>query len=225
MTGLRVERFEGKTLTLEQARQFLDAAKAERLSALYVAALSLGLRMGEALGLRWQDIDFERRTLTVNRILERIGRGEGSKLQLVEPRTSRSRRTVNLPDATVRALKAQKVRQLEERLIAGSRWRDGGLVFLSTIGTPIDPHALHDDFKRLLGKAGLPDMRFHDLRHSAASLMLAQGIPLRSIQDILGHSSIALTANLYAHVGEQLRREAADAMDIILDSQQREAKA
>jgi integrase len=89
-------------------------------------------------------------------------------------------------------------------------------VFPSRIGTPYEPHDLHDDFKRILGKAGLPNVRFHDLRHSCASLMLAQGIPLRSIQDILGHSSITLTANLYAHVGEKLRREADDAMDAIL---------
>jgi integrase len=88
----------------------------------------------------------------------------------------------------------------------------GGLVFPSNVGTPLEPHSLHDDFKRILAKAGLPAIRFHDLRHSAASLMLAQGIPLRSIQEILGHSSIAITANLYAHVGEQLKREAADAM-------------
>ena len=214
--GPRVERFEGKMLSPEQARAFLDAAKGERLEALYTVALSLGLRMGEALGLRWQDIDFERRMLTVNRILERIGRGQGSTLQLVEPKTSRSRRTVNLPDAAVRALRAHKVRQLEERLAAGSRWQDRALVFPSRVGTPYEPHGLHDDFKRVLAKATLPDIRFHDLRHSAASLMLAQGIPLRSIQDILGHSSITLTANLYAHVGEQLRREAADAMDAIL---------
>jgi integrase len=213
--GPRVSHFESQTLSPEQARAFLDAAKGERFEALYAAALAVGLRMGEALGLRWQDVDLDRRTLTVNRILERIGRGQGSTLQLVEPKTSRSRRTVNLPEAVVKALKAHKVRQLEERLVAGSRWRDSGLVFPSRIGTPYEPHDLHD-FKRLLViKAGLPDMRFHDLRHSAASLMLAQGIPLRSIQDILGHSSIALTANLYAHVGEQLRREAADAMDAV----------
>ncbi len=214
--GPRVGHFEGKMLSPEQARAFLDAAKGERFEALYTAALAVGLRMGEALGLRWQDVDLDRRILAVSRILERIGRGEGSTLQLVEPKTSRSRRTVNLPEAAVKALKAHRVRQLEERLIAGSRWRESGLVFPSRIGTPYEPHGLHDDFKRLLVEAGLPDMRFHDLRHSAASLMLAQGIPLRSIQDILGHSSIALTANLYAHVGEQLRREAADAMDAIL---------
>jgi integrase len=214
--GPRVERFEGKMFSPDQARAFLDAARGERLEALYTVALSLGLRMSEALGLCWQDIDFERRTLIVNRILERIGRGQGSTLQLVAPKTSRSRRTVNLPDAAVRALKVHKVRQLEERLAAGSRWQDRGLVFPSRMGTPYEPHGLHDDFKRILAKAKLPDIRFHDLRHSAASLMLAQGIPLRSIQDILGHSSITLTANLYAHVGEKLRREAADAMDTVL---------
>jgi integrase len=215
--GPRVERFEGRTLSPEQARAFLDAVVGERLEALYTAALVIGLRMGEALGLRWRDIDLERRTLTVNRILERIGRGNGSTLQFVEPKTSRSRRTVTLPEVAAKALRAHRVRQLEERLAEGSRWRDHELVFPTTIGTPLEPHSLHDDFKRILVKAGLPEIRFHDLRHSAASLMLAQGIPLRSIQEILGHSSIALTANLYAHVGEQLKREVADAMDAILN--------
>ena len=216
--GPRVGRFESQTLSPEQARGFLDAAKGERFEALYTAALAVGLRMGEALGLRWQDVDLDRRTLTVNRILERIGRGQGSTLQLVEPKTSRSRRTVNLAEAAVRALKAHRVRQFEERLSAGSRWQERGLVFPNTLGKPLEPHELHNGFKALLSKASLPDIRFHDLRHSAASLMLAQGIPLRTIQDILGHSSITLTANLYAHVGEHLRREAADAMDAILAS-------
>jgi integrase len=212
-----VRRFEAATLSPEQSRVFLDAAAGERLEALYTAALAVGLRMGEALGLRWADIDLDRRALSVKRILERIGRGSKSTLQFVEPKTSRSRRTVNLPDAAVKTLRAHRVRQLEERLAAGTRWQDQGLIFPTTIGTPIEPHSLHDDFKRILAKAGLPDMRFHDLRHSAASLMLAQGIPLRSIQEILGHSSISLTANLYAHVGEQLKREAADAMDAVLN--------
>jgi integrase len=105
---------------------------------------------------------------------------------------------------------------LEERLAAGPRWRDHDLVFPSNVGTPMEPRNLHRDFKRVLTCAALPPVRFHDLRHSAASLMLAQGIPLRSIQEILGRSSISMTANLYAHVGEQLKREAADAMDSLL---------
>src|SRR5215472_4711238 len=100
--GPRVERFDAQTLSPDQARAFLDAASSERLEALYTAALAVGLRMGEALGLRWQDIDLERRTLVVNRILERIGRGDGSTLRFVEPKTSRSRRTVNLPGAAVK---------------------------------------------------------------------------------------------------------------------------
>jgi len=216
--GPRVSRYESQTLSPEQARTFLEAVVGERLQALYTVALAVGLRPGEARGLRWQDIDLDRRTLTVNRILERIRRsdGDGSTLQLVEPKTSRSRRTVNLPDFAMHALKAHRVRQLEERLAAGTRWQDRGLVFPTAIGTPMGHRDVHVTFKRILGKAGLPDIRIHDLRHSAASLMLAQGIPLRSIQDILGHSSITMTANLYAHVGEQLRREAADAMDAIL---------
>ncbi len=218
VAGPRVRRFEGKPLSPEQARTLLGTAKGERLEALYATALSLGLRMGEALGLRWRDIDLDRRVLTVNRILARLRGSQGSTLQLVEPKTSRSRRTVSLPEAAVRALKAHKVHQLEERLAAGSDWQDNGLVFPSTIGTPLEASNLFRSFKALLRKAGLPDVRFHDLRHSAASLMLAQGIPLRSIQDILGHSSFNVTANLYAHVGEQLRREAADAMDAILAS-------
>lgn len=216
--GPRVERFNAKALSPERARQFLDAARGDRFEALYVAAISVGLRMGEALGLAWHDIDFDRGRLTVNRILERIGRGNKSTLQFVEPKTSRSRRTVSLPDVAIRALRAHKRRQLEARLAAGSRWQDHGLAFPNSLGKPLEPHELHDGFKAILQKAGLPNLRFHDLRHSAASLMLAQGIPLRSIQDILGHSSIALTANLYAHVGEQLKREAALAMDAILDS-------
>ncbi len=89
-------------------------------------------------------------------------------------------------------------------------------MFPNTLGKPIEPRDLHDQFKRVLENAKLPNIRFHDLRHSAASLMLAQGIPLRSIQEALGHSSITLTANLYAHVGEALKREAAEAMDSVL---------
>ena len=121
---------------------FLDAAAEERFEALYTAALVLGLRMGEALGLRWKDINLERRTLTVNRIPERIGRRSGLTLQFVEPKTSRSRRTVTLPEMAVRALPAHRVRKLEEQLAAGSRCQDFGLVFPTSIGTPLEPHSL-----------------------------------------------------------------------------------
>jgi integrase len=213
--GPHVKPPELRTFSPAEARIFLDAVGGDRLEALYTVAVTLGLRQGEALGLRWQDIDLEERRLTVNQTVERLGRGDNSKLVLMEPKTSRSRRTLSLPDMAVKALRLHRVRQLETRLAAGSDWQDTGMVFTTGHGTPLDPRNLYRDFRRILKRAGLPAIRFHDLRHSAASLMLAQGIPLRSIQEILGHSSIAITANLYAHVGEQLKREAADAMDAI----------
>jgi integrase len=204
---------ERRTFSPDEARVFLDAVVGDKLEALYTVTVTLGLRMGEALGLRWSDINFERRTLTINQTLERIGRGHGSKLVLAEPKTSRSRRTLSLSALAVKALRQHYVRQIESRLAAGPDWQDSGLVFPTGRGTPFEPRNLYRDFHIILRRAGLPVIRFHDLRHSAASLMLAQGIQLRLIQEILGHSSIAVTANLYAHVGEQLKREAADAMD------------
>jgi len=105
-----------------------------------------------------------------------------------------------LPDRVFRALKAHRVRQLQERLAAGSRWQDSGLVFASSIGTSLEPRNLFPAFKALLRKAGLPNVRFHDLRHSAASLLLAQGVPMRALMELLGHSSIGTTADIYSDV-------------------------
>jgi integrase len=195
-----------------QARQLLDAARGERLEALYTVALSLGLRRGEALGLQWQDIDLEAGRLTVCRALQRLRDG----LRLVETKTVKAVRTIVLPRYAVRALREHRRRQLEERLFAGSQWHETSLVFTNRSGKPFDPMMLHRDFRRLLRKAGLPDIHFHALRHSAAALMLAQGVPLKTIQEVLGHSSIAVTSGFYAHVGEHLKQEAADAMDAAL---------
>lgn len=202
----RVRRFEIKPLTLERARALLAQAKGDRLEALYAVALASGLRMGETLGLRWQeDIDLDKGRMTINQAIQRQ---TGAGLVAVEPKTERSRRTIELPAPLIAALKAHRVRQIETRLAAGSLWQDSGLVFTSAVGTPLEPRNLHRSFKAMLVKAGLPDIRFHDLRHSAASLMLAQGVELRTIQQILGHSSISLTANTYAHVMPSLVQDA-----------------
>ncbi len=225
----KVRRPEIKPLDLEQSRKFLDAAKGERLEALYSVALGLGLREGEALGLRWIDLDLERQQLTIRQSLQRVGGkrfGTGpGKLQFVGPKTDRSRRTLRMPDALVRTLRAHRARQLQERLIASSGWKEGGLVFTTLIGTPIEPRSAVRDFKRILEKANLPETdskiplstRFHDLRHSAASLLLAQGVQLRAIMELLGHSTIALTANTYSHVMPSMMQEMADKMDTILN--------
>jgi integrase len=208
----RALKYEIQPITPEQARQFLEAIKGNRLEALFTVALSLGLRRGEALGLRWQDIDFEKRTLRVHQSLARINKG----LVLSEPKTKGSRRILDLPKTLAVRLKEHKTRQLEERMAAGSRWIETGLVFTSGIGTPIDPRHVKRHLDPLLTKAGLPHFRVHDLRHFCASLLLAQGVPLKVVSDLLGHTQISITADLYTHVLPSMRKDAFDLMDSIL---------
>lgn len=199
----------------EEARTFLKAIKGDRLEALFTCALALGLRQGEALGLRWDDIDLQARSLTVRANLQRIDH----RLQLVEPKTRRSRRTLTLPETTAAALRTRHRRQLEEKVKAGARWHDTGFVFTSVIGTPLEPRNVVRRFHAVLKEAGLRHQRFHDLRHCAATLLLAQGVELRTIMEILGHSQISITADLYTHVIPAVKREAADLMDGILSAQ------
>lgn len=216
----RTVRHESNPLTPEQSHALLLAVKGARLEAFYTVALALGMRRGEVLGLRWQDVDFGARTLKVRQAIQRIAgkltESGNSGLIAAEPKTERSRRTIAMPDVISKALKNHRVRQLEERLSAGAAWQENGLVFPNSIGAPLDPKALHRDFKRLLSEAALPSIRLHDLRHSAASLLLAQGIPMRTIMELLGHSSITLTADTYSHLRAPAMREAADKMDLIL---------
>jgi len=209
-----VKRSEIQPFSPEQARAFLQATKGDRLEALYSVALAVGLRRGEALGLRWQDVDLERGTLTVNKSLQRIG----SKLTLVEPKTAGSRRTIVLPEVALTALKAHRARQNEERLKMGPLWQENKLVFTTTVGTPLEAgNVARRNFKKLLRSADLPDIRFHDLRHTAATLLLAQGIHPRVVMEILGHSQISLTMNTYSHVLPTLQHEAASKIDAILN--------
>lgn len=174
-------------LTLDEIKGFLRAISGHRFEAVFYVAIALGLREGEVLGLRWQDVDLKAATLKVNTSLQRI---EG-KLQLVEPKTARSRRTLPLPENVITMLRAHRVRQLEAQILAGSQWQEFGLVFTSNIGTPLIARNVVRDFHKILRKAGLPHHRFYDLRHSCASLLLAQGIGMRTIMEILGHSQIA----------------------------------
>lgn len=205
----RVQRPEVQPFSLEQARTILDAIRGNRFEALYSVALAVGLRRGEALGLRWDDVDLDAGTLKVRTALQRID----GKLQLVEPKTSRSRRTIALPDMAVAALRSHRARQLQERLLAGSRWQDTGMVFTTSIGTYMEPRNLTRHFNRTVKNAGLPPKRFHDLRHTCASLLLAQGVHARVVMEILGHSQIGLTMDTYSHVAPSLQRDAAGRMN------------
>lgn len=208
----QVKRPEIGILDIDQARKLLEAVKGHRLEALYSVALALGLRQGEALAVRWQDVDFVNQTLRVTAALQRID----GRLQFVEPKTAQSRRTINLPSVITTALREHRIRQLEEKLFAGGHWQECGLVFTSSIGTPLDGRNVTRGFQKMLEKANLPKIRFHDLRHTCASLLLAQGIHPRAIMETLGHSQISLTMNTYSHVMPAIRQEVADRMDEIL---------
>ena len=205
----RVTRRPVQVLTPEDAQRFLEVARGDRYEALYTVALSLGLRQGEALGLRWQDVDLNARTLQVRHALQRV---EG-KLQLVEPKTERSRRTIRMPQVVADSLLQHQARQEELRLLAGGRWTQNSLIFTTTLGTPLEGINVTRQFQRLLAASGLPRLRFHDLRHSCASLLLAQGIAPRVVMETLGHSQISLTMDTYSHVMPAVQAEAADAMD------------
>jgi integrase len=207
----RAPRHEISPLSPEQARRLLDVAHSHRLGALFSVALALGLRQGEALGLRWQDVNLDDGTLRVVNQLQRV---EGT-LQLTPPKSEQSRRTIAVPDAVVTQLRQHRIAQLQERLVAGDEWVDTDHVFTTTIGTPLDDSNVRRIFKQLLKQAGLPAIRYHDLRHSTASLMLAQGVAARVVMETLGHSDIRMTMNTYSHVAPALQREAADRMNTL----------
>lgn len=198
-------------LSSEQLRRLLAVAGEYRLGALVTLAVSTGLRRGELLGLSWSDVDLEAATLTVRRSLARAWDGG---YELAEPKTGRSRRTVHLPAAAVEALQREGREQQAERRAAGTAWQDvDGLVFTDALGRPLSGDHVSHTWHALLVAAGLPRIPFHGLRHSAATAMLSQGVPLAVVSATLGHAGIAVTADYYAHVEQQLRREAADAMD------------
>jgi integrase len=173
------------------------------------------LRPGEALALRWKAVDFDRQTLMIEQSLARVGRLTGvSKLVFQETKTDQSTRSLHMPDLVAKVLLEHRRRQAEMRLAMGPEWIDMGLVFTTGKGTPLEASNVHRDFKKLLKQAGLPHrVRVHDLRHSSASLLLNLGIPLKTIQTILGHSSIKVTADIYAHLAPQIERDAANALD------------
>jgi integrase len=208
----KAKRFEPDPLNLEEARRLLETVAADRLAALYEISVRLGLRQGEALGLRWRDVDLNAGLLAVRHSLQRVNR----KLTLVAPKTERSRRTVDLTPPLVRTLEQHRERQHLERDLAGDRWRtEWELVFCWGIGTPLDNSNLGKDLKAHLSRISVGPRRWHDLRHTAATLMLSAGVPERVIMEIMGHSRLDMT-RLYAHVLPPTRREAIARVDALL---------
>ena len=212
VAGPQVAREEVEPLTPAEVAQLLQAASEDRLSALWLLLVALGLRRGEALALRWDDVDLDRAVLRVRGTLQRVG---GSLVRSEMPKTRTSRRALPLPGLVVSALRTHRAAQTQER--AGARvWLDGDLLFTTSAGTPLEPRNVLRSFHGLCDRAGVRRVRLHDLRHAAASLLLLQGVDMRVVMGTLGHSRLATTSDLYTHLLEPVQRDAADRMDELL---------
>ena len=213
VTAPRRARMEIRPLSTDQARALIGVARHDRLGALYVVALTTGMRQGELLALRWRDVDLGVGVVAVRATLYRADGG----LQLGEPKTARSRRSVHLTPEAVAALRRHRERQSVERLRLGPAWEDNDLVFPNELGRPLErQNVLHRSFYPLLDRAGLPRIRFHDLRHTTATLLLSRGVHPKIVSDILGHATVAITLDTYSHVTPAMHRGAADEMSALL---------
>ena len=197
-------------LSTDETRRLLDAAAEDRLEALYVLAVHTGMRQGEMLALRWQDVDIENAVLSVRRTLTR----RGGKIAFGEPKTKKSRRSIRLTPQAVDALRAHLERQLRDMEILGDHYQDQGLIFTTNTGAPINPSNLRQrSFTPLLKRVGLPHMRFHHLRHTCATLLLSRGVHPKFVQELLGHATIAITLDTYSHVMPSMGDATAKAME------------
>lgn len=203
-----VVRDEIQPLTATEARKILAVAKDMDNGARWSVALALGLRQGEALGLLWESVDLDAGTLTVRRALQRH---KGKGLVLVEPKSNAGKRTIKLPEPLRVALTRHRTWQLQQRMAAGSEWQDGDYVFCQPNGKPFGARSDWARWKKLLAAAEVRDARLHDARHTAATLLLMQGVPARVVMQILGHSQISMTTQ-YQHVVPELAQEAAERM-------------
>jgi integrase len=200
-------------LNVEEARRVLDTARGHRNAARWTVALAVGLRQSEALALQWTDIDLSAGTLTVRRGIHRVA---GGGLVYEEPKAERSRRTVALPTQLVATLREHRAAQQDERRAAGSLWEDHDLVFAQPTGRPIDRRVDWTAWKALLREAGVRDVRLHDGRHTAATLLLSEGVHPRVVMELLGHAQMRTTTDTYSHVLPALAREAAERMGAAL---------
>jgi integrase len=211
----RQEKQEKQPLTPDQARLLLQKVREHWLEGVLTLALATGMREGELLGLRWSDVDVEKGVLRVARTVTYItgyGFVEG------EPKTAKSKRKIMLPPFVIDTLKRHRVKQLEKRLAVGTAWIDRDLVFPDEDGDFVIGETLVRRFHKLLREIGLPRIRFHDLRHSAATLLLSMGVPAKVVQELLGHSTISITMDVYSHVLPSMQKDAMDKMGDFLDS-------
>lgn len=223
----RQETFHAKPLTADELPRFLAATRGHRLEALWLTFVTIGLRAGEAFGLRWEDIDLDGGMMRVRYQIQRTGRPPQARF--VDPKTERSRRPVPLPPQLVKALREHRERQQEEIMLAGSRWKGDDwqhLVFPTTIGTPLDPSNVLRQYRDVLTSAGIDsNRRVHDLRHTCGTMLARLGVHPREAQEILRHSQIQTTLGIYTHVSSEGVRSAIDRLGDMLGGEQPEDRA
>jgi integrase len=213
--GPRATRSEMKVWTPDETDTFLISTRQHPAHALYMLALTTGMRQGELLGLKWGDVNLDDGKLAVRRALQRQ-RGNG--LVFVEPKTTRSRRVIQLSQRATTALRAHRDRQAFERHAIGAEWNDLNLVFCDGFGSPLDPSYQTATFKKAAQRVGMPEIRFHDMRHTAATLLLSKGVHVKLVSEMLGHTTITLTLDTYSHLIPTMHGDAAAAMDAILSA-------
>jgi integrase len=207
-------------LTHDEARAFLRAVRGDRYEALYVLAITTGMRQGEMLGLQWPDIDLDAGKITISRSLHRTKRRRDPEdatpwFQLRQPKTAGSRRSLEIPPVTIEALRVHQQKQAQQRLLADTSWKEQRLIFTTRTGTPVDTTNVLHQYQKILKAAGLSKMRFYDLRYTHASLLIAEGVHPKKIAERLGHASIKLTMDLYGHLFDGSDKESADRMQKI----------
>jgi len=197
-------------LTQEQAKKLLELASKHKLEAILTVALATGMREGELIALRWQDIDFNSKSLQVIRSRRRIN---GLGPVETKPKTAKGKRKITLPAFAIEALQKHHERQQEKRAKLGSKWKETDAVFTNFHGGYLEANNLLRDFKKLLERVGLPKMRFHYLRHTTATILFSMGVHPKVVQELLGHSNITVTLNIYSHVLPSIQQEAMDKLD------------
>ncbi|MFB7288353.1 tyrosine-type recombinase/integrase [Actinacidiphila glaucinigra] len=208
----QVEQRDLSPWSLDETLDFLAAARTDPLYAAFVLAIALGFRRGEIIGLRWQDVDLEQRVIRVRKQRQRV-HGE---VYDDDPKGRRRKQSLPLPAMCVAPLRWQRMRQAAIRERAGEQWTDSDYVFTTRTGRPVEPRNLYRSFTRVAGSAGLRVIRLHDARHGCATLLTAAGVAPRVVMEILGHSQIAVTMNVYTHVVQDTQREAVSHMDRLL---------
>lgn len=207
------DKFKGKAYTAAEAKSLLEAAEHDVMQPAIILALYHGLRKSEALGLRWSDIDFTMGTLSVKNTVTRMQ----TKIEHEETKSNASRRTLFLTDYTQTYLTALKLEQEERRRVMGAAYQDSDHICVWPDGRPLTPDYVSQHFKRFLIRHGLPVIRFHDLRHTAGSLLLSQKMTIKQIQEFLGHEQSSTTLDIYSHLDPQAHRETAQVMGQLLD--------